>query len=172
MKFANLILLFFLITSCHPPKKPSNIEPGGDVAQITLKGNSIYQGELIAVRDSNIYMKSQNKFRPIRIADIESIEIPGYSTETGQRIGAALPSLLLQGVILMVASDVEETTWATIAGASMLATVGLYAIAGSPVSFSAPISEDDIKQIRLYCRYPQDLDIQQWNEIAKMINLK
>jgi hypothetical protein len=167
MKFANLILLFFLITSCYPPKKPSNIEPGGDISQIILKGNNIYQGELIAVRDSNIYMMSQNNIRPIRITDIENVEIPGYSTDSGQRIAAALPSFLLQGTILMVASDIGETTWATIAGASMLVTIGLYAAAGSPVSFSAPILEDDIKQIRLYCRYPQDLDIQLWNEIVK-----
>jgi hypothetical protein len=168
MKFANLILSLILITSCYPPKNPSNIEPGGDFAQITSKGNNIYQGELIAVRDSIIYMMSQNKFRPIKITDIENVEIPGYSSKPGQIIGAAIPSLLLQGTILMVAIDVGETTWATIAGASMLLTIGLYATTGSPVSYSAPILEDDINQIRLYCRYPQDLDIQQWNQIVKV----
>ena len=167
MKFAKLILLSFLIISCYPPKKPSNIDPKGDLAKITLKGNNIYQGELITVRDSNIYIMNQNKITPISLTDIENVEIPGYSVDVGQRIGAALPSLLMQGFILMIASDIGEQTWVNIAGVSMLVTIVLYATAGSEVEFSAPILENDIEQIRLYCRYPYEIDTQVWHEIFK-----
>lgn len=168
MKFAKLILLSFLIISCYPQKKPSNIDPKGDLAKIKLKGNNIYQGELITVRDSNIYMMNQNKITPISLTDIENVEIPGYSVDVGGRIGAALPSLLMQAFILMIASNIGEQTWVNIAGVSMLVTIGVYATAGSQVvAFSAPILENDIEQLRLYCRYPHELDTQVWHEIFK-----
>ena len=167
MKFAKLILLSFLIISCYPQKKPSNIDPKGDLAKIKLKGNNIYQGELITVRDSNLYIMNQSKITTIRLADVKTIEIPGYSVDAGQRIGAAIPSLVMQGFILVIASNIDEQVWVTIAGISMAVTVFLYATGGSEVEFSAPISQYDIEQLRLYCRYPHELDTHVWHEIFK-----
>jgi hypothetical protein len=165
MRFICFILFTSLIISCHPPKKPSNIVPEGDEAIIHLNRGTIYRGELIAIRDSNIYIIKQGKIIPISLMEIKKVEIPGYNLDVGERIARALPSLAMQLIILLVAGDVGEQTWATVAGISMVATVFLYATAGTELKFSAPFSKDDIEQLRLYCRYPQELDTEVWLKI-------
>lgn len=180
MKHTEFILVSFLIFACYPQKRPADISPAGDVADIKMKDNrvfraelitvldsNLYVAELITVPDSNLYVMERNRIFAIRLADIARIEIPGYSVDEGQKIGAALPSLLMQSFILLVASDIGEQTWVYIAGGSMVLTVVLYATSGTEGSFSTPLLKEDVEQLRLYCRYPQVLDDRVWQHIIE-----
>jgi hypothetical protein len=131
----------------------------GDFARLSLQAGEFYNGELIAVSDSQIVLMSQNSFRTIGLHEIRKIEIPGYSVHVSQRIGAAIPALAMQAFILGVASDIGEQVWVNISAISMVLTVILYATSGSEVEYSAPFSYEDVEQLRLYCRYAQEPDV-------------
>ena len=169
MKYVSIIIFFCSMIMCHPLKRSSNITPQGDEAIIHLEGGINLQGELITVFDSILYIMNQDKITPISLAEIRKIEIPGYNVEAGQAIAAALPSLVMQSIILGVASNVGEKTWVTIAGISMTITVFLYASASTTRKIKAPLLEDDIEQLRLYCRFPQELDTRVWEVILNQL---
>ena len=99
-----LLLFSCIIISCYPTKRPSVIAPQGDNAIIHLNDGSRQNGELIAVRDSVLYLIIQNKMTGIDLGDIKQIEIPGYRVPAEQSVPAAIPSLLLQMIILLAAS--------------------------------------------------------------------
>jgi hypothetical protein len=159
------LLFSCLVLSCYPTIRPSVITPQGDEAIIHLNNGSEHNGELIAVRDSGVYLIIQNKMTSIHFNDIKQIEIPGYRVTAEQSVPAAIPSLLLQMIILLAASGEDEQMWVMISGISMAVTITLYATAGGELKISAPFSKNRIEELRLYCRYPQELDNEIWNAI-------
>jgi hypothetical protein len=102
---------------------------------------------------------------PISIIEIKRIRIPGYGVDPGARVAAAIPSVIMQTIIYFVAKAEKVDSWVLITSISIPTTIILYALSGRETKFTSPLLKDDLEKLRLYCRYPQELDNEDWQAI-------
>jgi hypothetical protein len=167
IRYIYFLLVILAISACIAPITTESLKPEGDQATINVKNSGNQTVELLAISDSNLYVLNKNKIHLISINDLRRIQIYGYDVETGTKIMGALPALALETIILLVAISEEQSTWAGIAALSMVGTTALWVAGGPKQNYTAPFSQSDIKQLQLYCRYPQGLPENRWAELLQ-----
>jgi len=73
----------------------------------------------------------------------------------------------LEGIILGTAVSTHQGGWVAGSVVAMVATIALYSSGGPKTSFRPPFSEENLKKLQLYCRYPQGLTPEQWHTVLE-----
>ena len=169
MRIRSLILVStFLFCSCASTVRV--LKPEGETAKLTLRDFSKHQVEFLAISDSTVYVKERNRICAASLSDVNNIYISGYEINPGLKILSAIPPLCLEGIVMMVAFDVDQVGWGAISGLVMAVTFYAY-VAGNPkVSFSPPLEEHELEELRLYSRFPQGLSDEQWKILLQQFN--
>lgn len=167
-RLSMLTMSAVLICSCAHIK-PQNPSSGtGDQALVILSSKISYSVELLAISDEELFVLWNQIVCVTALSDVQSISIQAYRRTTLSGFGKFLlgvPTVGLEFLVFMAGWDTGYPEWSIIAVAGMACTV--YGLSGGMprVNYQAPVSSDDRANIRLYCRYPQDLTAPQWQEL-------
>ncbi|MFH1862963.1 MAG: hypothetical protein ABH878_09165, partial [bacterium] len=61
----------------------------------------------------------------------------------------------------------DEVGWTVLAGGAMAGTAYGFFSSGPKVHFLFPLSQKNFDKLRLYCRYPQGLNNEQWQTVLR-----
>ncbi len=159
-----LILSISLFASCTYRSLVNVQKPQGESVSITISDNNAkYDGELLTVADSALFLAYDAKLLKISLSKIKSVFVHGFDL-TSQKIAVMIPLVLVDA---LMASELENSAWAVSFGALMPITVYTFITSGPKVSFSSPLDNGHIKKLNLYSRYPQGLSAEQWKKLLQ-----
>ncbi|MFB3100485.1 MAG: hypothetical protein ACE1ZM_03470 [Gammaproteobacteria bacterium] len=164
-----LILSIFLFSSCTYRSLVNVQKPQGESVSITISDNNAkYDGELLTVADSALFLAYDAKLLKISLSKIKSVFVHGFDL-TSQKIAVMIPLVLVDALMVdaLRGSELENSAWAVSFGALMPITVYTFITSGPKVSFSSPLDNGHIKKLNLYSRYPQGLSAEQWKKLLQ-----
>ncbi|UCC41292.1 MAG: hypothetical protein JSV96_07680 [Candidatus Aminicenantes bacterium] len=168
-----IITVIIPLSSCISTSSVRVSKPYGERFDITMKNLVGYEGELLAVSKSQLYFKDGDSLYLVSLSEVKKVHIRDYQIKSGIKTLAVIPSLIIEFAVFLAAVNAEGgTPWALLSAASIPATVLGFTKSGAKVTFSPPLKEDEIKTLRLYCRYPQGLTEEQWSLLLKLYNQK
>lgn len=163
MKQVGTYMMIALWAACLVGCGPSEyvLKSGGDIANITTRGNVHIKGEFLCLQDSSVYLLIHDqRITRIAIRDIYEIDIEGYSNRswvTPLILFQAVPTVLLT----IAASEADADVGIALlvfGGATVLTYVALEASTPAPPGGSQPFTEESIDELRKYARFPQGLN--------------
>jgi len=165
-----LFLIYSIILLCSCASRVNILKPQGESATLTFTNSSKYQVEMLAILDSTIFVKYENKISDVQLRDVNKIYIHGYRVSPFLKILNAIPPILIEGIVMLVAFDVDQPLWGVISGATMAGTIYGFATGDPKTKFSAPFNESEIENLKLFCRYPQSLGNEHWKILLQHFN--
>ena len=144
------------------------LKPEGETATIELHNFQSHVGEILAVSDSVVYVRFFNKITVIDLSYVKKIFIHGYRISPGSKVAAAIPPLLLEGLVMSVAFSEDADAWGYLSMGAMVLTIYGFSTGDPQTSFSPPLKKNNIEKLKLYCRYPQGLTPEQWRELLSL----
>jgi hypothetical protein len=163
-----LMIMTFVLLLCSCASSVNVLKPEGETASIELYNSQAPVGEILAVSDSMLYFMYANKINVVDLSYVRKIFVHGYSISPGTKMLAAIPPLFLEGLVMAVAFSEEAPAWGYISIGAMVLTIYGISTGNPKVSFSPPLKEKELKKLKLYCRYPQGLTLEQWNELLRL----
>lgn len=166
MRALSLFLLsVFLLSSCA--SRVDVLKPGGDTGAVFFKNSYKHKVEMLAVSESNLYLRDEDQIITVPLSDVKKIYIHDYRISPALKIFGSMPFLLVDFAVMGVAFSVDEPAWGVAAGLTMVGTVVLLFVEDPSVVFLAPFEKDELEKLRLYCRYPQGLNEEQWRKLLE-----
>ena len=117
--------------------------------------------------NSTIIVKHDGKIKEASLAEVIKIEIHDYRIDPASKILWAIPPVLLEGVIMLVAFDVEQPLWGLISGFAIAGTIYGFSTGDPKTTFVSPFTDGYLENLRLYCRYPQNLTDEGWKNLLE-----
>ncbi len=142
-------------------------KPQGDSAGLELVNGPVGPVELLAVDDTCLYFLQSTLLCRTRLADVARVSVQGYSLRR-PRIGSAV-ALVGYGGLITAAVATSAGVVAILPAAWTALTVH-FALTGDGslrTEFRPQFEPRDVEQLRLYCRYPQELTQDQWRELFR-----
>jgi len=159
-----LILGIFLFSSCTYRSLVNVQKSQGESVSITISDNNAkYDGELLTVADSALFLVYDTKLLEISLSKIKSVFVHGFDL-TNRKFAVMIPLVLVDA---LMASTIENSAWAVSFGALIPITIYTFITSGPKVSFSSPLDNGHIKKLNLYSRYPQGLSAEQWKKLLQ-----
>jgi hypothetical protein len=146
-------------------------KPEGETATIGLGIGYHYfdhKGELLALDDSSLFFKYEERLYKFPLSDISKVYVHGYSLESVKV--PAMIGLLLIDIMVVTGETDDENILNPIYGGSAILTPIIFLSGDAKVNFKPPFKDDDLQKIKLYCRYPQGLTQEQWGTLLKAHN--
>ncbi|MBN1560700.1 hypothetical protein JW998_10650 [candidate division KSB1 bacterium] len=165
MRNLSYLLISTVLVSCASTVNILKLE--GDAVTLTLTDASAIRVELLAVTDSRLIAKHDGKIKQAPLAEVMNIHIHDYRIDPAIKILWAIPPVLLEGIIMLVAFDVEQPLWGVIAGLAMVGTIYGFSTGDPKTTFASPFTDGDLENLRLYCRYPQNLTDVEWKNLLE-----
>jgi len=165
-----LFLIYSIALFCSCTSSVHILKPQGESATFTFTNSSKYQVEMLAISDSTIFVKYENKICSVKLKDVNKIYIRGYRVSPSLKILTAIPLILIEGIVMFVAFDVEQHGWGVISGATMAGTIYGFETGDPKTKFSVPFNESEIEKLKLFCRYPQNLGSERWKILLQHFN--
>lgn len=86
------ILVAVLVSSCMVVVGPDQaLIPGGEPVQVSLRSGGTYDGELVAVTDTELIVSTAGRFAALEIAAIQSILVTRYEKTLTRSLAEKLP---------------------------------------------------------------------------------
>ncbi|MCX6842008.1 MAG: hypothetical protein NTX53_07005 [candidate division WOR-3 bacterium] len=165
MRLTTVILCAVLVVcACVSPVRVT--KPGGDDAVVAFRQGGTARVELLAVSDSNLLFVRDNAVTRAALADISRVRVEGYSVRTNKYI--ALGCIGLVNTVICV-DMAFHSAWHFAAVTAMLCVAGAHLLLRDEprVDFRSPFDTGAREQLALYCRYPQGLTDEQWQELLR-----
>jgi hypothetical protein len=168
------ILAFVTLVSCAPQSKL--LQPTGDRATVAIRNRVTFLGELLAVSDSTVLFKiesaiasalPQEKIISVRVDDLQSITIAGYSNKSWVTPLVAfevVPALLLTAA----ASSAEAEAGSVLLIFSIPPALTYIAFATSTPrapKFEHPFTPAQLESLKKFARFPQGLTLAQLEQL-------
>ncbi len=151
-----------ILMSCSSSVKMA--KPEGDQAQIRLKAGGQFRGELLAVvkNEAVIFLCSQKVYK-IYFDKISKIIVEGYTLL--HKKGLILMPLSFIDLSLIFSNQYNALRYV----GGVLAALKYNCIVGGdpPIVFAPPIYWRELDNLKLYCRYPRDLEPKQWESLLR-----
>lgn len=160
-----VLLSTILICSCSHISVPDPNKPEGDTASLTLEDNSSHGIELLAITDSELYARMNGTIYLVNLTSIQQLHISAYSKNAWAGVGKfllAIPTVGLEILVGNAGSETKHPEWTVLAIVAVVATISAIGSGEPKVTFKFPANQRDLADIRLYCRYPQGLNQEQW----------
>jgi hypothetical protein len=177
MKTLVLILSAALCFSCASTVSVTKAE--GDYAFLKHASGKKYRVELLAADEIALYFKlrwpdapasPKDKLYKINYSETKSIDVRFYSLFS-EKVASAVTILLLDGLTIGLFHEEWGEGDADFFLASAAISIPLTLVAsftGNPkTSFSPPVEPRYLDKLKLYCRYPQNLTVEQWQQLLR-----
>jgi hypothetical protein len=152
----NISLAFLVVTFFSCISEQSVVRPEGSSARIKMKGGTVLDAELLAIREGNLVCRGDSvmeiPFAAIFTIDLLIEESRGWVAPV--IIFQALPSALIlyyseEAAVGLAALGITALTYIS------------FELSGPKVHFFPPLSWEDAEILRLYMRYPYGLTEEQ-----------
>jgi len=168
----SIILLASILLFCSCVSMVKVRKPLGDRATLKLRNLEKHKVELLAISDSLLYVTDDKEISIAHFSDIRNVYIHGYRVHPGLKVLTAIPALLLEATVMIVALDVGQNGWGLVSVIAMAGTIDGFATGDPKVYFSFPAKNEEIEKLKLYCRYPQGLTDEQWERMLQHFKQK
>jgi hypothetical protein len=165
MRLKTVLLCGILVVcACVSPVRVT--KPGGDNAVVVFRQGGSARVELLAVTDSSLFFLRDNAVMRTALADISRVRVAGYSVATGKYVALGAISIVNAAFCVWVMS---RGIWQFVAATVPLWGLGTWwLLSDEPrVDFRSPFDTGAREQLALYCRYPQGLTDEQWQELLR-----
>jgi len=161
-----LCLIAILILFCSCVSSVNVLKPNGETANLKLINSYIYECELLAVSDSSLFCKYQDKLYIVPFTNIQRVHICGYSLRP-KKIIAMVPLILIDIGMASANSRENEKIQKLCWAALVPITVFAFLYNEPEVNFSPIFDKNDLEKLKLYCQYPQGLTKGQWKQLLQ-----
>lgn len=169
MKIRNYIIILAFVSVLYSCQASEYVpSPNGDNAELTLKGNRILNGELLAVTDTMIFIVKDKSILGIESRSLKQIYFKKYKDNTwitGVALMEVLPALTLTLLVGSHEGDMATTFAVTLIPAVLSTTLFLTSAPKTTYDGIADKSETD--ELRKFARYPGGVTQRQLNELLE-----
>jgi hypothetical protein len=141
-------------------------KPNGETAELWTKDSHL-EIELISLSDTAVYFLYDKHIYESKMKDFKQIHINGYSI-FGPKLSILLLPLGAELTALFTTIKEQRSDWIK-SGlfCSLLLASTIFAIChdNPEVSFTNPLTKDEIYLLKHYSRYPNELNSKQWKDI-------
>jgi hypothetical protein len=138
------------------------LKPQGENVSFRLTDGQNITGELLTVDDSVIFNGSDGLLYKIQKGKISNIHLFDYSLQKKKMV-SMIPTILVSGGLAILGFHWDSPAQRVILGASALLQIAAIFSGDPKVNFSSPF----LDKLKLYCRYPQGLTEEQWEDILR-----
>lgn len=170
MKTRNYIFILVLVSvlySCQASNYTPS--PNGDIAELTLKGNRILKGELLAVSDTMILIVKNKSILGIESRSLNQIFFKKYK-DNSWLIGVAtmevLPALMLTLLVASHESDATAAVFAVTMIPVALSTT-LFLTSQPKTTYDGIADKSETDELRKFARYPGGITERQLAELLE-----
>jgi len=139
------------------------LKPQGDSVHLTLENRSQLKAELLSVRDRSIIIGYDNSIYELPLRDIHRVHVEGYSL-LHKKVLLLGPLSILDIYILY---SNPNTTMKVIFGLLAMGKLASVLAGDLDVVFTKPIFWRDLDKLRLYSRFPDDLNPEAWDQLLQ-----
>jgi hypothetical protein len=157
-------MMLCVIIFCTCTSSVRVLKASGETAILTLNNDTQYVGELITVTDTTLFFNYLGTIFQVPFSEVKNVYVKGYSLK-GQKVGATVLLMLIDGTIVVLGITSGNLWWSFAFGALIPLTLITFRTSDPKVDFSPSLTDNDLEQLRLYCRYPQGLAQEQWEDL-------